>query len=542
MSRRRVLVAAGIAVSLCAMLSLTGCARMSDWFKTDQSRLLGPDQVVNSKATGSAINPIYTEIGPADITQELVPNATFPREGDWEYTDTDYTIGPTDVVDISVLDLFQEGLETVLRREVSASGFIDLPLLSERVLAEGLTQDQLKEAIAKAYTRANILLNPTVSVTIAARRQAMFSILGAVARPGPYNIVRKDMRLLEALAMAGGVTQSNIRYLYIIRPFPAIRRSLGDTRQARPAVPPEQLPELPPETPVKEGQLTSEATTAPGQETDRDRALKDLESALPGLLTEMQAAPLIVPMLAETEPTATTENDVGELRKASVPRPTKWIWEPGKGYRQVPVDGQEGAAIAGEPAAPSGPSEPPAAQREESDPFGWKEMDKSQLARIIAVKLSTLGSGDQRMNVIIRENDIVNIPTLEIGFFYMMGEVLRPGVYDLTGRRITVKQAIAAAGNPSPLAWPKNSILIRRVGENQEQIIPLDLEAIFHGDEPDHFLKPDDMVAVGTDVKASFMAVIRNAFRMTYGFGFIYDRNFADPYIPTLDDKRFKRW
>jgi len=34
---------------------------------------------------------------------------------------------------------------------------------------------------------------------------------------------------------------------------------------------------------------------------------------------------------------------------------------------------------------------------------------------------------------------------------------------------------------------------------------------------------------VGTDVRASFFAVLRHAFRMSYGFGFIYDRNFADP-------------
>jgi hypothetical protein len=27
---------------------------------------------------------------------------------------------------------------------------------------------------------------------------------------------------------------------------------------------------------------------------------------------------------------------------------------------------------------------------------------------------------------------------------------------------------------------------------------------------------------------AGFLAVLRNAFRLSYGFGFVYDRNFAD--------------
>ena len=38
--------------------------------------------------------------------------------------------------------------------------------------------------------------------------------------------------------------------------------------------------------------------------------------------------------------------------------------------------------------------------------------------------------------------------------------------------------------------------------------------------------------------------MLRNAFRMTYGFGFIYDRNFSDPILPgyTPKSNRFTRW
>ena len=129
-----------------------------------------------------------------------------------------------------------------------------------------------------------------------------------------------------------------------------------------------------------------------------------------------------------------------------------------------------------------------------------------------------------------------------MGEFYVMGEVLRPGVFSLTGRKLTVKQAIVAAGNFAPLAWPENAILIRRIGNNQEQTIHLNLEAIFRGEEPDIFLKPNDIIAVGTNVRSVFFAVMRHAFRMTYGFGFIYDRNFANPYGLTLDSRRFTRW
>ena len=135
---------------------------------------------------------------------------------------------------------------------------------------------------------------------------------------------------------------------------------------------------------------------------------------------------------------------------------------------------------------------------------------------------------DPLMNIIIRKNDIIEVPPLQVGEFYVMGEVLRPGVYNLTGRKVTVKMAVAAAGNLGPLSWPTNSILIRRVGGNKEQIIPLNLQRIFEGKDPDFFLKPDDVIAVGTYWGAPFLAVWRNAFRMTYGFGFIYDRNYSE--------------
>ncbi len=238
---------------LAVLLCLQGCAKVQNFLKTDKTRLLAPDKLINRGAIGSPINPIYSSVGPADITQELVPNATFPREGDWEYIDTDYMIGPSDVVDIMILDLYQDGLETALPREVSASGFIDLPLLQNRIKAEGFTQEQLRDEVVRAYS-PDILRDPTVTVTVAARRQSRFSIQGAVNRPSLYEITRKDMRLLDAIAMAGGITNPSIRYIYIIRPTPAIRRSVGPPEETprEEEILLEELPELPPEAPFEE--------------------------------------------------------------------------------------------------------------------------------------------------------------------------------------------------------------------------------------------------------------------------------------------------
>lgn len=520
------------ALALAAMLPLAGCEALGDFFKTDQTRLMAPEKVIRPPE-GSPINPILGTIGPTDRAQDLVPNSTFPQEGDWEYAEQDYIIGPTDILDVSILDLYADGLETVLRRQVSESGYIALPMLPERLKAEGLTAEELKDVITEAY-KADILKEPTVAVTLALRRNDTFSILGAVARPGTYNLLRKDMRLLEALAMAGGITQTNIQYVYVIRPAPAKRVPPTERRgvTTRPARPPE-LPGLPPEVPA-----TAPATRAGTQPTtlDTEAALRELGAVVPGAKTQpaTQPAPGVV-RLSETGAgggagPAVPAGQEADLRSAA--KADRWIYSGGKWIR---VETQPAAT---QPTATArGPN-----GRDLADPFGWRKLDRSDMARIIAIDRRQVEAGDPRMNVVIRENDVVHIPVLEVGEFYVMGEVLRPGVYTLTGRQITVKMAMAAAGNMTAMAWPENSILIRRIGSNQEQIIPLNLESICQGKDPDIYLKPNDVIAVGTDVRSTFLVVMRNAFRMTYGFGFIYDRNFADPLTATPDSRRFTRW
>jgi len=503
--------------------------------KTDKSRFLSPDKLI-APVPGSPINPILGSIGPTDRSQDVLPNATFPRQGDWSYTDEDYIVGPTDILDISILDLFNEGLETVLRRQVSDSGYIDLPLLSERIKAEGHTKDELKEVIANKYS-PDILRNPTISVTVAAQRQNTFSVIGAFARPGTYSILRKDMRLLEALALAGDVTQANIKYLYVIRPQPASR--VAGTRTPRGAGGQIILPSEPKETTGGTGSGTVTPTTAPGTTESADKALRELGKALEGLLPGATTKPATQP---ESKPApsmmAFSETDPASGAAAMQDSTTapvggaKWIYSAGKWIKAKSNVGT------GSPATQPQPGD----AKEAVDPFGWKKVDRSGMARVIAVNLNQLRNGDPRMNIVMRDNDIVHVPTLEVGEFYISGEVLRPGVYSLTGRQITLKMAVAAAGNLGGLAWPENSLLIRRIGGSQEQFIPVDLQAIFRGEDPDIFLKPNDTLSIGTDARASFYAVIRNAFRMTYGFGFIYDRNFADPRYYTPTSRRFTRW
>ena len=93
---------------------------------------------------------------------------------------------------------------------------------------------------------------------------------------------------------------------------------------------------------------------------------------------------------------------------------------------------------------------------------------------------------------------------------------------------MTLMQSMASAGGLGPLAWPERIEVRRRIAEKKEEIVLVNLKKIAGGSQPDFFIKPNDLINVGTHPAARWLAVLRNAFRATYGFGFIYDRNFAD--------------
>jgi len=166
---------------------------------------------------------------------------------------------------------------------------------------------------------------------------------------------------------------------------------------------------------------------------------------------------------------------------------------------------------------PTGPYEMPGVKREPDT--------GTRLIRIPAKKLL---EGDPRYNIVIKPGDTIHVPVNIVGEFCIMGHVNRPGYFNMTGRPMTLKMAIAAAGGLGPLAWPKRVEVVRRTGRDREVIVMLDLDKIASGDLPDVFIKPNDLINVGTHPTSRWRAILRNAFRATYGFGFVYDRNFSD--------------
>lgn len=200
----------------------------------------------------------------------------------------------------------------------------------------------------------------------------------------------------------------------------------------------------------------------------------------------------------------------------------EWIFQDGK---WVPV--QVGTPKPTEPVIEMPPEQQLPAPSVEPAPVLEKEYE-AKGTRLIRIPADKLLAGDPRYNIVIKPGDSIFVPVDIIGEFCIMGNVNRTGYIPLTGRPMTLKQAIAAAGGLGPLAWPKRCEVIRRIGRKKEEIVMVDLDKIASGEQPDFFIKPHDLINVGTHATARWRAILRNAFRATYGFGFVYDRNFAD--------------
>jgi polysaccharide export outer membrane protein len=222
-------------------------------------------------------------------------------------------------------------------------------------------------------------------------------------------------------------------------------------------------------------------------------------------------APL--PTVKPTAPKAVDEN--GRI---------EWVFQDGK---WVPI--QVGVPKAVEPVIKFEPGEELIMPLEEKPVAGpeleWAETPKT---RLIRVPTDRLLAGDSRYNVVIKPGDTIHVPVDIIGEFCVMGNVINQGYIPITGRPMTLKMAVAAAGGLGALAWPKKCEVVRRIGKKKEEIVMVDLDEIASGEKPDFFIKPNDLINVGTHATSRWRAILRNAFRATYGFGFVYDRNFAD--------------
>jgi len=152
----------------------------------------------------------YVPITIEDVLQQQV-DAANPRSGGQDLNERlramtgaarfsqDYLLGPGDIIELTVF-----GIEDLKKQELTldSEGRISLPFLKD-VRLIGLTPRESEVKIATLY-EASVMKNPQVRVSVKEYRSQFINVLGAVFRPGTYQLTRRAF-LVDALAMAGGL-------------------------------------------------------------------------------------------------------------------------------------------------------------------------------------------------------------------------------------------------------------------------------------------------------------------------------------------------
>jgi polysaccharide export outer membrane protein len=122
----------------------------------------------------------------------------------------EYKIGPRDLLEIKVFELPE--LNQTIR--VSEDGSITLPLLGS-VKIGGLTKDGVERTLAELL-ETKWLKNARVSVFIREYQSKRVAIIGAVEKPGMYELVGRQT-LLQMISQAGGFKENAANELFVLR-------------------------------------------------------------------------------------------------------------------------------------------------------------------------------------------------------------------------------------------------------------------------------------------------------------------------------------
>lgn len=111
----------------------------------------------------------------------------------------DYLLGPGDVIELTVFGIPELNQKALT---LDSEGKISLPFINT-VQLMGLTAREAEIRIGALY-EATVMKNPQVAVGVKEYRSQFINVLGAVEKPGTYQLTRRAF-LIDALAMAGGL-------------------------------------------------------------------------------------------------------------------------------------------------------------------------------------------------------------------------------------------------------------------------------------------------------------------------------------------------
>ncbi|HYW78951.1 MAG TPA: polysaccharide biosynthesis/export family protein [Thermoguttaceae bacterium] len=130
----------------------------------------------------------------------------------------DYILGPGDVLEVAIHDLYPGQPVHPVRVEVMGNGQIHLPIVGA-VSVEGKNLMQAHVAINTAYADG-FMKDPRTNVFLAEKASTSVLVLGEVGAPGMYRLPKYENDVAHALAAAGGLMEDAGLELQVHRRIP----------------------------------------------------------------------------------------------------------------------------------------------------------------------------------------------------------------------------------------------------------------------------------------------------------------------------------
>jgi len=130
--------------------------------------------------------------------------------------DRDYTVGPDDVLEVSIFEWEMSEETKTLEFRVAESGVISLPALGAVEVA-GKSIQGIQRTIEDELRRRNVLQNPRVGVSVKEYRSRRIAVIGEVNAPGVYAIHENVSTLMDMLTLAGGPKEGAGQVAYVLR-------------------------------------------------------------------------------------------------------------------------------------------------------------------------------------------------------------------------------------------------------------------------------------------------------------------------------------
>src|SRR5262245_4868849 len=192
-------------LSLILVLSSAAQSAQSISSTADQGRARTSDQRVKSMDS--------TQLAPADSVA-AADDAAIQAQINSVYQGfyNSYRLGPGDVIGIYIDKHPEDSVDKVT---VSPVGRVYFPLLGD-VPVVGKTLPQLQESFNTSV--AEYIKEPRITLALLEAYSAKFGVLGDVRTPGMM-ILTKPTRLLDAITMAGGITDTGSNTVSILRQY-----------------------------------------------------------------------------------------------------------------------------------------------------------------------------------------------------------------------------------------------------------------------------------------------------------------------------------